>query len=79
MKPSSDIALFTTTLPVGVSRIAHLFLRRTLECFCDPFGRSVSGHYLAISVDHDAHSMKGRSATRADLRLSKTTSQVRTG
>jgi hypothetical protein len=39
MKPSSDIDLFTTTLPVPVLMSLILFLRRALECSRHPFRR----------------------------------------
>src|SRR5919109_1451092 len=39
MKPSSDIALFTTTLPFPALVSLILFLRRTLGCCRDPFRR----------------------------------------
>src|SRR5207302_630444 len=39
MKPSSDIALFTITLPFPVLVSLILFLRRTLGCAREPFRR----------------------------------------
>jgi hypothetical protein len=39
MKPSSDIDLFTTTLPFPVLISLIVFLRRTLGCSPDPFRR----------------------------------------
>src|SRR5262249_42839514 len=39
MKPSSDIDLFTTTLPFPVLASLILFLRRTLGCSRDQFLR----------------------------------------
>src|SRR6266540_7181546 len=39
MKPSSDIDLFTTTLPVPVLVSLILFLPRTLGCSRNPFRR----------------------------------------
>src|SRR5918911_1261377 len=38
MKPSSDIDLFTTTLPFPVLVSLNLFLRRPLGCSRDAFG-----------------------------------------
>ena len=44
MKPSSDIDLFTTTLPFPVLVSLNLFLRRTLGCSRDPFRRLLGRH-----------------------------------
>src|SRR5688572_14624325 len=45
MKPSSDIALFTTTLPFPALVSLNLFLRRSLGCSRDPFRRLLGRDY----------------------------------
>src|SRR5712691_5052873 len=50
MKPSSDIDLFTTTLPGPVLVSLIVFLRRTLGCSRDPFRRLLARRSTATAA-----------------------------
>jgi hypothetical protein len=55
MKPSSDIDLFTTTLPLPVLVSLILFLRRTLGRSRDPFRRLLGPSIHSHSCEHRRH------------------------
>ena len=55
MKPSSDIDLFTTTLPIPVLVSLILFLRRTLGRSRDPLRRLLGPSIHSHSREHRRH------------------------
>ena len=60
VKPSSDIDLFTTTLPFPVLVSLILFLRRTLGCSRDPFRRLLGSEPVStVCAQGDTASLYG--------------------